>query len=133
MLSRVPAFVLKHPVQAMRAFAADPLEVWIVPAAAQIITFEIVRGKRDPARFDGAIRLLIEENEYLFPIALMIVDAVERRSPIVHVIKEKVIEDDPIAVARDARMITAARIAFQCLRILDLRGSRETARNPPAQ
>ena len=85
-----------------RALAA---ELGIVPAPAQVVAVVIVRGERDPRRLRGSVGPFGQVDRDHLPVGLVVVDAAERRAPVVHRVKEPVLQADVAAVADDPPVV----------------------------
>ena len=116
-----------------RVSLAGLLHFRIVPATAQVIAAEIMRGKRHPARLRRRISFVAEVDEDLFPVRFVIVDAMERRAPVIHGIEEQVVQDEIASVPKDAAIIRPARIRTLHAGVFHLRGRGGAAGHSPAE
>ena len=71
--------------------------VFIVPATAQVVAVEVMRGIRRPSG-NELPAVLVQVDRDHFPIGLMIVYAAEPGTPAVEAIKEPVLQHDPVVL-----------------------------------
>jgi hypothetical protein len=99
------------------------LEFRIVPAAAQVVAVVIVRGEGHPGRLRGSVGALRKVDRDHLPVGLVVVDASERRAPVVHRVEVPVLQADVSAVADNASVVgEAARVELLAVDHLRRRG-----------
>ena len=70
----------------------------IIPAAAQIVTMEIVRGVGHPFRHEVTVVFIEVDGDHL-PIGFVVIDTAESRAPVVVTIEEPVLEHRPMILS----------------------------------
>ena len=108
-----------------------PLDVGVVLPAAQVIAGLVVGGEGDPGRPGGQVRRIRQEDGDLLPVRLVIVDAAERRPPVVHRVEEPVLHRDETAIPADVTVVRIGAGAGPGVVSL-LGGGRRAAGNAPA-
>ena len=108
-----------------------PLDVRVILPAAQVIAGLVVGGEGDPGGPGGQIRRIRQEDGDLFPVRLVIVDAAERRPPVVHRVEKPVLQRDETAVPGDVAVVrVGAGVGAGAVGLLG--GGRRAAGNAPA-
>ena len=117
---------------------ALPAQLRIVPAAPQVGPAEVVRGRGDPGRAQaaGGVRVADEVDRDGLPVGLVVVDAVERRAPVVEGVEVPVLQDGVAGRADDPRVGGAHGVGLAA-RVADHRraepvGRRDQAAGHPA-
>ena len=89
--------------------AVDGLQTRVVPAPPQVVALFVMSCRAEPRGPRGAVRQLLEDDEALLPVGLVVVGAVERRTPVVHRVEEQVVQHDPTTGSDDPAVVRHLR------------------------